>query len=536
MKKVLDITLLFLVILFINSCENPSAVSTANDNLQVITISGTKDINEDLIVDENTLLEIKAGSALYFSEDVRIKVAGKIRAEGTADNPIIFSTHDSLTYWRGIEIMGMEDVPDADKYWQWLEEGNKETEEEFFTFIDHGNVFEYCQFSHTAPVSKKFERKNKWKGTIEAYNTHIRVSHCTFSNIFHFGGVLTQRSLVIVNDCLFDDVSMHKAINSTDRAVGLFYNNTIIGHRACNARCADGIWTKKFTGMIANNYIESVADDGIDTDGSHVVIFNNTITGVFDDGIDIDNKGFCYVIDNTIDNVLENGILMSDGSEVIAVRNEIKNSQFGIALRDGAEVVTEQMNIHDNFHGVILYQNLPTAIDKTDFEAIKEKIAGMTKDEIFEEEYIDGIEGPDDLIKMLDIYYMDNGDYYLFNPQLFTKIKKLDPLKKVFKITGVTHLKQIENQNTMNHPLNSATKNGLFLSGANIVNNTHDVSTFHHYNMKMEGCTFTSEEIKKEIMDNCKCDENHRCEIIDKLNTTAVEINTKKLIKKIKSI
>ncbi len=347
---------------------------------------------------------------------------------------------------------------------------------------------------------------------------------------------LTQRSYVVVDHCLFDDVTMHKAINSTDRAVGIFYKNRIMGHRACNARCADGIWTKKFVGLIAENYVQEVADDGIDTDNSRAVIYRNEIKGVFDDGIDIDNGGLCFIIENNISGVNENGILISDGSEAISIANKIDSSAYGLTLRDGAEVVSDRMDIQHNGHGVILYQNIPIALTHSDFENIKKRISAMTVDEIYAAEFIDDIESPDDLLSILDHYYVKRKDMYIFEKAYFSKIEKLDPLKKTFKIVGVFDLETIENSETRLHPLNKALKNGLFLSAANVKNNEHDVTLYHDYNLKIEGSEFTSTEGEKEIMDNCKCDENHKCAIIDKFNTSGVETNARKIIKRIESI
>ena len=534
MNRILYFLPAFLVMLSCN--QQKGNTGERKDFDKIISIEGEKKITEDLLVPENTLLQIAAGSFIICSEDVKIIVEGTIRAEGTSDKPVIFTSTDEDIYWRGIEIKGMDDIPDTDKFWNWIEFGDKKTEDEFFNKIESGNLLEYCNFSNTAPTSKAFERQNKWMGTIEAYNTRIRVSNCSFNNILYFGGVLTQRSLVIVNNSTFDDVTMHKAINSTDRSVGLFYGNTIIGHRSCNARCADGIWTKKFTGLIAGNYVEAVADDGIDTDDSRTVIYDNKIKSSFDDGIDIDNKGLSLIIKNEIDSVFENGILISDGSEVVSVENKITGSSSGLTLRDGAEVVTNGMIITHNEIGVQLYQNIPTAVSKPDFENIKLSIGEMTVDEIYEEEYIEGTEDAQDLINMLDNYYEEYDNFYLFKKEKFTKLKKLDPLKKVFKIVGVTGLEYIYNNEIKYHPLNKATKNGLFLSGALVKDNVYDLKVYHDYNMKMEDSEFTSDAIKKEILENCKCDENHKCEIIDKLNTSGVEINARKIIKRIHAL
>jgi len=517
------------------ACSN-QANSDKNKNeneYKTTTFKGEIEITEDLIIPEGELLIIEPGTILKISDKVSLLIEGRILANGTKENPVIFEGDKEGTYWRGIKITGLNDPPEGDRFWNWIENGDKATEDEFFGFIDQGHVFEHCIFRNLATDSRSFERKNKWKGSIEAYNTSLRVSNCRFEDILHFGAVLSQRSYVVANDNLFDDITMHKALNSTDRSVGLFFNNTITGHRSCNARCADGIWTKNFVGLIAANTVTDVADDGIDTDNSRVVIFQNNVNGVFDDGIDIDNGGLCYIIDNVIEKVNENGILISDGSEAILIRNNISESPYGLALRDGSEAVSEGLQITDNGHGIIIYQNIPVAISGVDYSRIREEISGLTVDEIFEAEYIDGTEGPEDLLALLDKYYVQKDDYWMFNKDKFSEIKKLDPLKKTFKIVGTYDLETISNAEIRLHPLAAALKNGLFLSGAQVKNNESDVSLYHDYNLKIESTEFTSEEIAKEINDNCKCDENHKCEIIDKINTSGVEINAKKIIKRI---
>ncbi len=534
--KLYVLLLLLITAVSCNNVQKKTGSESADGSYSEQILSGEVDIEEDYTVAEDEILIIEPGTNIKFASGVRVFVEGKILASGTAEKPIVFESKADSTYWRGIKITGMEDPPDADKFWNWLEMGNKETEDEFFQRIDNGHLFEYCTFRNLSTHSQTFERKNKWKGCLEAYNTAIRVSHCKFEDILHFGAVLTQRSYVVADHNLFDDITMHKALNSTDRAVGLFYKNTITGHRSCNARCADGIWTKSFVGLIAENKVTAVADDGIDTDDSRTVIYRNEVNEVYDDGIDIDNGGLTYIIENKINGVNENGVLISDGSNGILIRNSIDNNSYGLALRDGSEAVSEGLEIRDNGHGVIIYQNIPVALTEADYKDVRERISGLTLDEIYEAEYIDGIEGSKDLLQLLDKYYVKNGDLWMFEKSKFKNIKKLDPLKKTFKLVGTFDLEYPSNAEIRLHPLSQALMNGLYLASAKVQNNESDVSLYHDYNLKIEGTEFTSKEIGKEILDNCKCDENHKCEIIDKLNTSGVEINARKIIKRIQEI
>lgn len=532
-KKVLHVIPVIMAIALASCQGTRNDDSSHDENPDVITFSGEKTLLADYVVNENELLEIREGTTIRLGNNVRIIVRGKIIARGTEKAPVSFTSVNDTLWWRGIEIQDLEDIPETDRYAGWLEYGNKETGDGFFASIKEGNVFDYCVFENAIPESRSFERKNKWMAVIEAYNTSLRVSNCVFRKIYYYGGVLTQRSLVVVDNCTFDDEDIHKAINSTDRSVGIFYNNTIVGHRSVNARCADGIWMKKSVALIANNDISTVADDGIDTDQSRVVVFRNVVKSVLDDGIDIDNGGYGFLIENDIEGVAENGILVSDGSEIIANRNRVKASASGLILRDGAEVVSEGLQISENGIGISLYQNIPVAMTSSDYRVVKEKIGEMPMDVIFDEEFIDGVETHDDIYDLLDEYYEDRGDYRIFKKEKFENVSKLDPLKKVFKLAGILDFEEFQNSETRLHPLSMKTKNGLYLSGAEVKSNKEDVALYHDYNLKIEHTSFTDEETEKGILENCRCDENHRCEIIDKLNTSGVESNAVKIIRRI---
>jgi len=224
-----------------------------------LTFNGEVVLEDDYTVIEPDTLFIAPGTRVRLGNDVRLIVDGRIVARGTAEEPIVFEASQEGGYWRGIKINGLDDPPDIDAYWRWIERGDNEKQREFFEKIDGGNIFEHCIFRNLATKTRKFERVNKWKGSIEAYNTSLRVSHCRFEDVLYFGGVLVQRARVVANDNTFDDETIHKALNGTDSVVGLFSNNTVRGHRKKNQRCADGIWTKQFVGLAADNTIDTVA-------------------------------------------------------------------------------------------------------------------------------------------------------------------------------------------------------------------------------------------------------------------------------------
>jgi Right handed beta helix region len=499
-------------------------------------ISGEVSLTKDLSVPEGATLVVKPGSRLLIGNDVRIFVDGKIVARGTPEKPIVFEGSGEGVYWRGIEIKGLGEDPDVDAYWDWIEKGDKDREDIFFRKVDSGNVFEHCVFRNAATKSRKFARKNKWKGTIEAYNTALRVSHCTFEDILFFGAVLTQRSYVVVNGCVFDDETLHKAINSTDRAVGVFCDNTISGHRKENHRCADGVWTKKsFVGLVAGNRIDTVGDDGVDMDGSRVVVYGNEIRGNWDDGIDVDNKGLCYAIKNTVTGVAENGILVSDESEAVVVGNGIEECANGLTLRDGATVVANENQILRNTRGVILFQNIPVALTEGDFESVTRQIKSFTPSQIDEMEYIDGITSPDQLIEVLEYFYVLKDGYWRFGEVDFEQVSEFDSLKKIFKLVDVLALEYVPEEVVEGHALREALKNGIYITGSTVKDNGEDIAAFHGYRLKMDEAEmeFTDDDSRALAVRQCQCEEGYTCDLVEKLNTAGVEVNARRIARRV---
>ena len=499
-------------------------------------IAGEVSLTKDLNVQEGATLFIESGSRLLIGDGVRILVDGKIIARGTPEDPIIFEGAGEGVYWRGIEIKGLDEDPDTGAYWDWIEKGGQDREDLFFRKIEGGNVFEHCIFRNAATKSRAFARNNKWKGTIEAYSTVLRVSHCTFQDILHFGGVLTQKSFVVVNGCVFDDDTLHKAINSTNLAVGVFCDNRISGHRKENQRCADGVWTKKgFVGLVAGNHIDTVADDGVDMDDSRVVVYNNEIMGNWDDGIDVDNGGLCYAIKNTITGVAENGILVSDESEAVVVGNGIEACTNGLALRDGATVVANENQILRNGRGVILFQNIPVALTSSDFESVKRQIKGFTPSQIDEMEYIDGITSPDQLIEVLDHFYTLEDGFWRFAEVDFQQVSEFDSLKKIFKLVDVLALEYVPEESVAGHALRESLKNGIYITGSTVKDNGEDIAAFHGYRLKMDEAEmeFTDDDSRALAIKQCQCEEGYSCDLIEKLNTAGVEVNARRIAKRV---
>jgi hypothetical protein len=468
-------------------------------------MQGSHEITEDLVVPEGTVLSISPGTHLQMGPNVRIQVQGRIVARGTQEAPIVFSAAKSGTYWRGVKIQGAERAPQLGRFWTWLTRGDAEAERAFFDKIQNGNWFEHCVFKNLATEKIQWERENKWRASIEAYDTSLRVENSSFDDVLYFGAVLSQRSYVVVNGNRFDSRTLHKAINSTDRVVGVFFNNVIRGHRTENFRCADGIWVKTFVGLIADNLIETVADDGLDLDGSRTIVTGNRIIEAHDDGVDVSNEGFAYLIHNQISGITENGVLASNGAQVLLEGVQISKSQAGLTARDGGWALGRHVEISNNRTGVLLFQQIPCALTKSDYQRVKAQIQAMPLDQIKKQQELRVVRKAEDQASstavgdLLDRYYTLKGDRYVLSVEKPDTLGELDDLMKVFKLTDIFGTEYVTTAETAIDPVCQALKTRVSLVDSSVTANQRDLAAYHGYELEFTTTAFTDADTAREV-------------------------------------
>ena len=532
--------ILLLLLSLIAGCV-PKTGTSGRDSRQrstqkVRVMAGRQEIPEDLLVPTGTVLVIRPGTHLRMGPNVRIHVDGRIIAQGTKEEPIVFSTAKDGTYWRGIEIKASEKPPKLNRFWKWLTKGDSKTETLFFDKIRNGNWFEQCVFRNLATAKIQWERDNKWRGTIEAYDTALRVKNCRFEDVLYFGAVLSQRSYVVVDGNQFDSKTLHKAINSTDRVVGVFFNNTIRGHRTENFRCADGIWVKSFVGLIASNLIETVADDGLDLDASRTIVIGNKIVEAHDDGIDVSNEGFAYLIKNKISGISENGVLVSNGSQAFLDGDRITKSLVGLTARDGGWARGRHMEISDNRTGLLLFQQIPCALTKADYQRVKSQIQAMPLDEIKKQQELRVVRKAQDdasstaVGDMLDRYYAFKGDRWILSAEKPETLGELDDLMKVFKLIDIFSTEYVATPETAADPLCQALKTRVFLGESSVTTNQRDVAAFHGYEMEFDSTRFSDASTTREVESKVKrFSQSSNIE----MDTSALEVNAERIIQEI---
>jgi hypothetical protein len=437
--------------------------SNKEDDGNIVIEKGEHFFEDGLTILEGETLVIEPGAVLLMGENARIEVNGKIFATGTEENPITFKSAGNY-YWRGVKINGKNDELELDKYWNIF----NGTIENVDIDIALDNIFNYCYFSDISNEENKWASENKWIGTIEGYSTSLGVSNSIFDNIKYIGGVVTQGSLSIIKDNQFLDNDIHKPINHTFGSVSMVYRNTIEASRTENQTCADGVWINDSVAIVYANNISGVGDDGIDSSHSRMIVVGNDVSHTQDEGIDIDDSGNAIIVNNKIDTVRQNGILISRGSEVIIYNNDVKNADYGLTLRNGGVAFVDQLKLSNNNYGIVYYNTIPCMLTREDFATTRNYVLNSNETNC----EIGKIERT---IIALDNAYTSEGDYYVYNKELFDR--DVDEAFEIYSIFNIDINKNNSVEFCKNNNLNK-----LYAKDITLVDNGQDYLDFNNYN------------------------------------------------------
>lgn len=412
------------------------------DNHNTIIIkAGINNFPKGLKISEKEFLVIDPGATLLMGEGTEIEIRGNIVANGTKENPIIFTSKDNVL-WRGIKIIGKNDNLNLEGYKQALK--NKTFDEsDYLESIKKGNIFNYCHFENLAAENKERVAENRLKAVLEASNTILAVSNSIFSNVVNIGCIKTDDSMVLVNHNFTDSKMVMKAFHFV-RSFHITYDNKLMPEKDERLVWPVGIYTKAGAGIIYNNEIQGFGDNGIDNDNNSLVyIIKNVLRDNNDDGIDVDYQSEAYIINNKIDSSLDNGIIVSEQSTAVLIDNEISNANVGITLRNGGKVVVKNNNISQSKYGIKIFNQIPLFIDKQDFSNIEKKIKNLNKsDWDYYGTYT--INNNEDAIKLLESSYDNHGGIYVFNKKVL--IQDLTTMFKFIDVLGLKDIKDIPSE------------------------------------------------------------------------------------------
>jgi len=446
---------------------------------KILIAKGEHIFSEDLTIKENEILLIKPGAILKFGPNKRLKVYGKIIAEGTENEHIVFTSIDEKSLWRGILIENHEKTSSLDQFWKWTYGENSNYEKTFLSGLNKKNKFSFCEFDNISREDNKLTYESKFMGAIEIYNANFIIKNSFFKNIKHLGGVLAQNSYAVIINNEFSGPQIHKQINLTKNSIAVIANNKITDQRNNPQPCADGIWLVDSGAIIYKNQLSNLGDDAIDTTRSYILALENEINGAFDSGIELDMFGKGILIGNQIKNTSKGGFLISKNSKVYAADNSIENSKSGIVTRNNSTLFIINSKIAQNKKGLFSFTSIPCVLTDTEHKEVISKINQLSN-KLIEKSFIEGIKNKADLLEVLEKNYQKQNNYYQYLGDIFDK--KVEYLFQVVDFFSWSQNKEYFKEKTTNSCFTAY--NRIYGQNLNFVENKVNTLTINEANQR----------------------------------------------------
>ncbi len=241
---------------------------------QIMMPEGEYAIRENIIIPKNMELIIAPGAVLRFGPDVSLISYGKIRAVGTQEKPIIFTSMTKTKSWGVVGLL----------------------RENAF------GEFEHCIFERGG----------------EAY----------INGVYFSGMLAAHYSDINVENSKFQ----YASVKNGDDAINIKYGLAKIEHSFFYRNGKDAIdldFAKKGS-AIEKNYFLNNGNDSVDISGSNVIIRDNIIEGSKDKGISIGEESKILIVNNIIKRN-QIGIVAKDLSYVTIENNNFLSNTIGIA-------------------------------------------------------------------------------------------------------------------------------------------------------------------------------------------------------------
>jgi len=248
--------------------------------------SGPYYIPDTFTIPKGALLTIEPGAVIFLNQGARISVNGGLKAEGSEQEPVLF-TGWSLTQWGSIIIQNAENPV----------------------------VFRHCRFSHSSRETTAI--------SIKASSADIENSvfeHCSRCVEVDTGGALNFRNNFVVES------------TCESQCVHAFLGGAMIIESCAFYDCLDPV---EFSGessgksLVRNSFFIGGPDDGIDCNDCSPLILGNIITGFSDKGISLGLESNPVVERNFIYNC-GMGIGTKNKCRSSLFYNTIVNNQVGI--------------------------------------------------------------------------------------------------------------------------------------------------------------------------------------------------------------
>jgi hypothetical protein len=270
-------------------------------------------VNHTLKVPDGVTLTIEPGAELYFAPGASLVVYGRLLAEGTPTQTILFTRRDENTYWGAIAIL--ESLAD-----------NR---------ITHA-VIEYTREGLSNPLSEG----------VNVYNSRLTLADSVLRYTQSGSGVSAywHSILYVLRNEIYDIQGDPVRING---GVAVVQGNHIYNaYHGVYAYEGIGIYNilPDSPALVSDNHVHDVSDDCLDVNDSWVVIERNRFYNCADKGISI---GTAHRVQPG-----------TKATSATVVNNLVYASDIGIAVKDSAVARLVHNTIADNVtDGLALYES-----------------------------------------------------------------------------------------------------------------------------------------------------------------------------------
>ena len=253
-------------------------------------------LTEKVIIRPGVTLVVDAGVTVMLAADAAILVEGSLLANGTANQPILFTREAGSSGWPGIEFSGAQ-------VWN--------------TFLSR-SIFEFCHFDY---VSNEV--------ALEAWEVDLEFSNCVFEKIANTV-IRCHDTKLRVADSLFRNCG--EGVNAVRCDADISRNRFYHIRNGADAIDVDLEYSGEGLkpANIAQNIIEYCSGDGIDLGSSAARISGNLIRRCADKGISL-GEGSNARVENNVVLHCAIGIAVKDRSAPVMANNSVVSCTVGVS-------------------------------------------------------------------------------------------------------------------------------------------------------------------------------------------------------------
>ena len=254
-------------------------------------------VTEKVIVRPGATLVVDAGVTVMLAEDAAILVEGSLLANGTANEPILFTRATGSNGWPGIEFSGA-------RVWN---------------AFSSRSVFEFCRFEF---VSNEV--------ALQAWEVDLEFSNCVFETITDTV-IRCHDGKIRLVDSLFRNCG--EGVNAVRCDAEISRNRFYHIRNGADAIDVDLEYSGEGLkpANIAQNIIEYCSGDGIDLGSSAARISGNLIRRCADKGISL-GEGSNARVENNVVLHCPIGIAVKDRSAPVMANNSVASCTVGVSV------------------------------------------------------------------------------------------------------------------------------------------------------------------------------------------------------------